>query len=64
MSLGAMWIRHLESDSGTRAARLESEAVERHRATPSYVNAYAISELALQNDSSVCVCKTSMFVEI
>jgi dihydrofolate reductase len=38
-------------------ARLESEAVERHRATPRDVNAYAISELALQNDSSVCVCK-------
>jgi hypothetical protein len=34
-------------------ARLENEAVERHRATPRDVNAYAISELALQNDSSV-----------
>ena len=30
---------------------------ERHRATPKHVNVYAISELALQNDSSVCVCK-------
>ena len=38
-------------------ARLESEAVERHRATPKHVNADVISELAVQNDSSVCVCK-------
>ena len=38
-------------------ARLESEARQRHEATPTSLNAYAISELALQNDSSVCVCK-------
>ena len=43
-----------EADEG---ARLESECLERHRATPRHVNAHAISELALQNDSSVCVCK-------
>jgi hypothetical protein len=38
-------------------ARLESEVLERHRATPRHLNAYAISELGPQNDSSVCVCK-------
>ena len=29
-------------------ARLESEAVERHRATPRHPNAYAVSEFALE----------------
>ena len=38
-------------------ARLESEAGERHQATPKRVNAHAISDLTFQNDHSVCVRK-------
>ena len=38
-------------------ARLESEAGERHQATPRRVNAHAISDLSFQNYRSVCVGK-------
>ena len=38
-------------------ARLESEAVQRHQATPKRLNAHAISDLTFQNDHSLCVRK-------
>ena len=38
-------------------ARLESEAGERHQATPKRVNAHAISDLTFQNYHAVCVRK-------
>ena len=36
-------------------ARLESEAGHEHEAIPKRVNAHVISDLALENDHSVCV---------
>jgi hypothetical protein len=38
-------------------ARLESEAAERHRATPTHVNAHAISDFSPPNYHAMCVPK-------
>ena len=38
-------------------ARLENEAGQRHQSTPTRVNAYAISDLTLQEHQSVCLRK-------